>query len=264
MARSGYREFLKDGTDEGEERWENIQERKTVARNYDNMPGGESLSSFLEEVALVSDVDGLKDSEQGPALLTLHMAKGLEFPVVFMIGMEDGIFPHSRSREDPEQMEEERRLAYVGVTRAKDQLYLINAFRRTLYGRDELARPSPFLEDIPIDLVEVRSSTGQQVNTPRSASGRSWEEKTVYRSNAYQAQTRWETATPAHRAAARRAAANKPETQFKTGESVNHKTFGQGTVILVQVQDDEELVTVAFPGKGVKKLIASFAQLEKL
>jgi DNA helicase-2/ATP-dependent DNA helicase PcrA len=159
-------------------------------------------------------------------------------------------------------MEEERRLAYVGVTRAKDQLYLVNAFRRTLYGRDELARPSPFLDDIPADLLELRSSTGQRVG-PSPSGGRSWEEKTVRRSAAYEAQTTWDSPNPTRRTAARRPASNQPATEFKTGDTVSHKTFGRGTVIQVQVKDDEELVTVAFPGQGIKKLVASFAQLEK-
>ena len=261
LARSGYRDLVQDGTDEGEDRWANLQELKSAAQNYNALPGEEALSAFLEEVALVSDIDGLNDKEAGPALLTLHMAKGLEFPVVFMVGMEDGVFPHSRSREDPEQMEEERRLAYVGVTRAKDQLYLLNAFRRTLYGRDELARPSPFLADIPAELVEMRASRtsgqGRYTNDNASAGSRtSAQTRPVSPSSTYRAQTRWESGQPA--------ASSENQAKFKPGDKVNHKTFGEGTVIQTKLDHGDEIVTVAFPGKGIKQFMASLAGLDRL
>ena len=265
LARSGYKEFLQDGTEEGEDRWGNLQELKSVARAYDTMSGSEALAMLLEEVALVSDVDGLKDEDRGPALLTLHTAKGLEFPVVFMVGMEDGIFPHSRSREDPEQMEEERRLAYVGVTRAKNQIYLSHAFRRTLYGRDELAKPSPFLADIPRELIEVRSSQA-------SGGSRSWERQSTRRASVYQRQTRWESgpefSAPSRSNRSQRArqvdtpAGN--ESEFKTGDRVLHQVFGEGTVIQIKQDGGDEIVTIAFPGKGIKQLMASMAGLEKV
>jgi DNA helicase-2/ATP-dependent DNA helicase PcrA len=265
LARSGYKEFLQDGTEEGEDRWGNLQELKSVARAYDNRPGGESLAMFLEEVALVSDVDGLKDEDRGPALLTLHTAKGLEFPVVFIVGMEDGIFPHSRSREDPEQMEEERRLAYVGVTRAKNQVYLSHAFRRTLYGRDEVSNPSPFLADIPRELVEVRSS--QSVGGSRS-----WEGQLSRRESLYQRQTQWESASERqpssppnrHRRPEQAEASTGEDGEFKTGDRVLHQVFGEGTVIQVKQDGRDEIVTIAFPGKGIKQLMVSMAGLEKV
>jgi len=148
-AESGYAAWLRDGTEEGEDRWNNLQELRSVAVHYDDFPPDLRLSAFLEEVALVSDQDELAEEKDRVTLLTLHTAKGLEFPAVFIVGLEENIFPHSRSLEDPDQLEEERRLMYVGVTRAKDHLYLVRAFRRTLYGRTEVNPPSRFLLDVP-------------------------------------------------------------------------------------------------------------------
>ena len=154
VARSGYKAFVQDNTPEGDERWDNLQELKRVAGDFVNVEGSEALALFLEKVALVSDVDALGEEGSAPALLTLHTAKGLEFPVVFMVGMEENIFPHIRSLSDPEEMEEERRLAYVGITRAKDRLYLTRAFRRQTYGFEEPTAPSRFLSDIPAELID--------------------------------------------------------------------------------------------------------------
>ena len=145
---AGYATWLRDGTEEGEDRWENLQELHSVAAHYDDFPPELRLTAFLEEVALVSDQDELIEDNDRATLLTLHTAKGLEFPVVFIVGLEENILPHSRSQEDPDQMEEERRLMYVGVTRAKDQLYLVRAFRRTIWGRSEVNEPSRFLRDV--------------------------------------------------------------------------------------------------------------------
>jgi len=157
LERTGYAAYVQDGTDEGQIRWENILELRTVARDYADLPVETALTTFLEEVALVSDVDNLDDRVDAPTLLTLHSAKGLEFPVVFVVGMEEGLFPHSRSMDDPEQMEEERRLCYVGVTRAKERLYFLYTFRRTLYGESSVREPSRFLRDVPAHLVRQPS-----------------------------------------------------------------------------------------------------------
>jgi DNA helicase II / ATP-dependent DNA helicase PcrA len=160
MLDSGYTDALRDGTDDGEERFANVQELRAVASQY--VPGmlgideGQSvLALFLEEVSLVSDTDALDDSVGAVTLLTLHTAKGLEYPVVFMVGMEDGLLPHSRSLEsgDLEDMDEERRLCYVGITRAKRRLYLIHAMRRGLWGSSEFQEPSRFLHEIPARLL---------------------------------------------------------------------------------------------------------------
>jgi len=153
LERTGYERYIRDGTEEGEDRWENIKELRTVAAEYEGLAPPEALTTFLEEVALVSDVDNLDAEADVPTLLTLHSAKGLEFPVVFIVGMEEGLLPHSRSFDDPEAMEEERRLCYVGITRAKERLYLVYAFRRTIYGYSEVSEPSRYLADIPPHLV---------------------------------------------------------------------------------------------------------------
>ena len=171
---SGYGTFVRDGTEEGEGRWENLQELRTVAANYADLPIGDGLAAFLEEIALVSDQDELPESQPVPTLMTLHTAKGLEYPVVFVVGMEEGIFPHSRSKDDPDRMQEERRLAYVGITRAKRYLYLVHAFRRTLYGSSEMYPPSQFLEDIPKHLINGKGMRGrkeQARSTVRSSHG---------------------------------------------------------------------------------------------
>ncbi|MFQ5611015.1 MAG: UvrD-helicase domain-containing protein [Anaerolineae bacterium] len=247
LARSGYRDFLRDGTDEGESRWENLLELRTVAQDYSAMPGPEALALFLEDVALVSDIDGLNGQDVGPALLTLHMAKGLEFPVVFMVGMEEGIFPHSRSMQDPEQIEEERRLAYVGVTRARDRLYLLHAFRRRVFGNEEMGLPSRFLQDLPPDFVE-----GTSARLERST------ERFGTHQVAQRVSTRWGD-QPQEPALRRPAAA-----RFAPGDRVQHAIFGEGTVIESRLTEGDEEVTIAFPEKGIKRLSASFAPLEKL
>ncbi|GAB4539798.1 MAG: UvrD-helicase domain-containing protein [Anaerolineae bacterium] len=241
MARSGYRDFVRDGTREGDERWENLLELRGVTQEFSSLDPSEALPAFLEEVALVSDVDGLSDDERGPALLTLHAAKGLEFPVVFIVGLDEGLFPHNRSMDDIDAMEEERRLCYVGVTRAKDRLYLLHTFRRTLFGTSELSVPSRFLADLPPDLVQgglPLPGTGEAPGrTPLSAAQR--------------LQDRMPAILPS--AAPR----------FHVGDSVVHDKFGEGVVIESHILDDDQEVEVAFPGRGIKKLSVNFAPLKK-
>jgi ATP-dependent DNA helicase UvrD/PcrA len=156
LEKTRYQESLQDETQEGLERWQNVLELRTVAENYADIPTSDALSRFLEDVALLSDVDTMKEEKDAITLITLHAAKGLEFPIVFIIGMDEGILPHSRSLEDENQMEEERRLAYVGITRAKERLYMVYAFRRTLYGMTQMNGPSRFIADVPPDLVTGR------------------------------------------------------------------------------------------------------------
>ncbi|MEP7198267.1 MAG: UvrD-helicase domain-containing protein, partial [Chloroflexota bacterium] len=144
LERTGYGKFLRDGTEEGEERWGNVLELRTVAEQYGGFDAPTGLQTFLEEVSLISDVDNYDASSDAATLLTLHTAKGLEFPIVFIVGLEEGIIPHVRSREDPDAMEEERRLFYVGITRAMKRLYLLYTFKRSLYGRTDTSVPSSF------------------------------------------------------------------------------------------------------------------------
>jgi DNA helicase II / ATP-dependent DNA helicase PcrA len=247
MARSGYRDSVRDGTDEGESRWENLLELRTVAQEYNHLPGSEGLTLFLEEVALISDVDGLNGEQGGPALLTLHMAKGLEFPVVFIVGLEEGIFPHARSLHEPEEMAEERRLAYVGMTRAEDRLYLLHAFRRRVFGNEQVGNPSRFLKDLPEALVEGRPTRLER--SPDELGTRGVAQRVGER---------------VRRRQAREVAGNRATGKFRTGDRVRHGIFGEGMVIDSQVSDGDEEVTVAFPGQGIKRLSTSFAPLEKL
>jgi len=220
---------------DGEERWDNILELRTVAQEYGYLPPPEGLATFLEGVTLVSDVDGLDESVDTVTLITLHQAKGLEFPVVFIVGMEDGILPHFKSFDDPAQMEEERRLCYVGVTRAKQRVYLVRAFRRSLMGSSTINKPSRFLEDIPPHLI-----TG----------GGLWQGEDSLAATMYS----WNRAySPS---------VTTPE--LKAGDHVRHAQFGDGVVVSCQPVKDDNEVVVAFYGAGIKKLLLSFAQLEKV
>ncbi|MDD4985958.1 MAG: 3'-5' exonuclease, partial [Dehalococcoidales bacterium] len=230
IERSGYHEYLLTEQD-GEERWENILELRTVAQQYGELEPGEGLTSLLEEVALVSDVDGLDESLSAVTLITLHQAKGLEFPVVFIVGMEDGILPHFKSLDDPAQLEEERRLCYVGITRAGYRVYLVRAFRRNLMGKSAMNSPSRFLNEIPRHLI---SGDGlwmgtESRNTPSACSGNSL-----------------------------------PAGELKVGDHIRHPVFGNGVVVSLRAVDGDSEVTIAFNGAGVKKLLLSFARLDKV
>ena len=163
-------------TSEAEERWANVEELRNVAAEYDGLAPGHGLASFLEDVALVSDADTMRGrrTNRRPrvTLITLHSAKGLEYPVVFMTAMEEGVLPHIRSFDDPAQMEEERRLCYVGMTRAKERLYLLRAFRRYSMGMSQHNPPSRFLKDIPPELIDA-ALRRRATSTQPSSAGRS-------------------------------------------------------------------------------------------
>jgi DNA helicase-2/ATP-dependent DNA helicase PcrA len=221
-----YHDYINDGTDEGRDRWENVLELRNVAAEY----AGASLAEFLEGVALVADVDGMAEEVNAPTLLTLHSAKGLEFRVVFIVGLEDGLLPHQRSFDDPEAMAEERRLMYVGMTRAKERLYLVYAFRRMAWGESSIAIPSRFLADIPQHLLTGGRLAG--AGTIRRA----------------------ETWT-------KDGASSDDEPRFKPGQRVLHPKFGEGTVIESRPSGDDEEVSVVFEEGGLKRLIAGFANL---
>ncbi|MCB8943152.1 MAG: UvrD-helicase domain-containing protein [Ardenticatenaceae bacterium] len=281
IEQSDYRSFVDDGTEEGRDRWANIMELRNVAAEADDL----TLSEFIEQVALVSDQDDVDESQSRVTLLTLHAAKGLEFPVVFLTGLEDGVLPHSRSLDDGEEMAEERRLFYVGITRAKDRLYLSHAFRRTFFGDSSVSVPSRFLKDIPIDLLDgdVKASNRYQQATNRATNWQwsSTPQKSTPSSPRHTAMPRSTPATPAW-TSSREKPLPKPRTetvsrdfdddepkaggkpQFKTGEKVSHAKFGEGTVIESKWVGNDEEVTIAFPGVGIKRLVASFAKLEKI
>ena len=231
-----YREYILD-KEGGEEKWENIMELKSVAGEYDELDPEGALVAFLEKVSLVSDIDEMDEKADAVTLITLHQAKGLEFPAVFIVGLEEGILPHRKSFDDPEQMEEERRLCYVGITRAKKRLYLLRSYRRSLFGGSTANPPSRFLQDISPHLIRPRGL---------------WEE----------------SPTPVASLDFNRDSQPSPQPlntlTLKVGDHVCHNKFGPGIVINCNPTRDDQELTVAFEEVGVKKLLASLAPLEKI
>ncbi len=252
-----FRDYLADQFPvDHDERWENVQELRNVASQFDELEPEHALVRFLEDVALMSDTDEYDEQLDAVTLITLHAAKGLEFPIVFIAGMEEGILPHIRSFDDPHQMEEERRLAYVGVTRAKDRLYLLRAFRRSMMGQSSHNPPSRFLKDLPAELVhQVSQNMESTYQRPAAAMRQRQPDWTP----GFVGRERYDRSADA---APLRAAAS-----FKAGEHVRHGKFGEGIVVnaVSTANGADQEVTVAFKGAaGVKKLLLSFAPLERL
>ncbi len=245
LMRSGYGAFLNDGTPEGEDRVSNVRELSSLAYSYDNG----TLSDFLAETSLVADADTQTDTSNAAVLLTLHAAKGLEFPVVFIVGLEEGLMPHQRALDDPEQMDEERRLMYVGITRAKDQLYLSWAFQRTVYGAGQRSTPSRFLAEIPANVTTGSPLPKQTVNR--------------YDRDSYRRATTWNVPTPPRSPVpAPRAETVERTNRFHSGQRVRHATLGDGIVIASKVRGDDEEVDVKFEKhNGIKRLSANIANL---
>ncbi len=230
---TGYVADLKrQGTREADSRVENIEELFSVVEEFGKTSEDTSLRAFLEQVALVTDIDSYDEMEPAVTLMTLHAAKGLEFPVVFLVGLEEGIFPHSRSLTTREELEEERRLCYVGMTRAKDELCLSHAFSRTTFGMHERQVPSRFLKEIPAEMFHA----------PKKAPAKAG---------------LWQDSAPAAPAAAAKSG-------FKSGDRVKHSVFGLGIVESVEPAGKDIMVSVAFEEVGRKKLLLSFAALEKV
>ncbi|MDP2957002.1 MAG: 3'-5' exonuclease, partial [Longimicrobiales bacterium] len=248
LARTDYRRYLlesAEGGPDGEERWDNVQELRTVASQYsaeggpasggDELAPAEALTRFLEDVALITDVDEYDERADAVTLITLHAAKGLEFPVVFIVGMEEGLLPHMRSYDDPAQMEEERRLCYVGMTRAQQGLYLVRTFRRSFGGHNP---PSRFLADIPSHLVAASERAPATEGLPA-------------RQRFAAAATQPASHRPRH-----------PDASFTAGDRVRHTKFGEGIVVSCEPSSGDQLVVVAFKGEaGLKRLLLSFAPL---
>ncbi|HNO83444.1 MAG TPA: UvrD-helicase domain-containing protein [Anaerolineales bacterium] len=235
-----YKEYIvEDDSDESKDRWENVQELKRLALEYSTR----TLDEFLENIALVADQDTITDMN-APTLLTLHAAKGLEFGAVFIVGLDDGIIPHSRSFDEPEQMEEERRLFYVGITRAKDKLYLLRAIQRGGRGMSEETYPSRFLEDLPAELLVGKTRTGKPT-TSRGLYGRP---------DTSASDTRWALPTPPKPAPVQ-------TSTYKAGTRVRHGLWGEGIVLDSKLQDGDEIVDVVFESVGIKRLAASLAKL---
>ena len=247
LSGSGYVDMLKaEHSQEALGRLENLQELLNVTAEYDASSDEPTLGGFLESVSLVADVDALSGDGDAVTLMTLHSAKGLEFPVVFLTGLEEGIFPHSRSLNTDTEVEEERRLCYVGMTRAREELHLVHAHRRSVYGTPNFNRRSRFLDDIPLNLLDTLNVGGYHAPEVRSVS--------LERSGTY-------TVTEPKRVESPKAPLWKPP--FEIGQRVRHVKFGMGVVVSCNPIKDDVEVTVAFPGVvGVKKLVQKFAKLE--
>ena len=248
LDKSGYlAELESERTVEAQTRAENVRELLTVTTEFDASADDRSLAAFLQQVSLVSDLDDLNNERDAVTMMTLHSAKGLEFPVVFLVGMEEGIFPHQRSLNDSKELEEERRLCYVGITRAKDELYLTHAYRRTLFGTISSNKPSRFLKEIPAELYDM----------PAPVSSFAPERETAFR------RPMWTTAQQTPRQQKIQAMAG--ESGFRVGQKVKHDTFGTGVVLKVEPLESDVQLSVAFPTPhGIKKLLQSFAKLKQV
>jgi DNA helicase II / ATP-dependent DNA helicase PcrA len=261
LEQTDYQRYIDDGTEEGRDRWANVRELQSVAYTDASM----TLSDFLEQVTLVSEVDNLEESPSAVTLLTLHAAKGLEFPVVFITGLEEKVLPHSRSMDDPEELAEERRLFYVGLTRAEDRLYLLHAFRRSHFGETDVCIPSRFLEDIPGGLLNGNTRAGQRREQSKSrASSWSWTPAVPSRQAPVVETPYVERKLPPPRHEQRQAEQGRAAgtAQFRTGQKVHHAKFGGGIVIESKLTGNDEEVSVAFTNHGIKRLAASLAKLE--
>ena len=264
LEETGYRDYVSQGAERSEERLENIEEFRSSATEFSGLESSEALIAFLERVSLASDTDTLEDKKDEITLITLHQAKGLEFPVVFIVGMEEGLLPHERSMNDKSEMEEERRLAYVGVTRAKERLYLTRAFRRGFRGGYGPNEPSRFLADIPEELIDITASDqtaglGIQFDPDGNV-------QDIKRSNNVgtkvisKTRLAGETDTPSLKKTE-----DPSLPTLTTGDKVRHSKFGEGIVTGTKPSGIDIEITVAFSeNQGIKRLLHSFARLEKI
>lgn len=265
---TGYQSWL-EADDEDKDRWDNIEELRKMAFEYEER----GLSEFLQNLALVSDQDTISEVNDAPTLMTLHAVKGLEFNRVFIVGLDDGVLPHSRSFDDPEEMAEERRLFYVGLTRARNQVTLVRADQRMAYGIPDSMMPSRFLRNIPDDLILNLNHQAFQQKTKKKQGSSRWESKPEWSKTLLNAGARGEStyaATgqpihgPAAPATAKPAAAPLKESRFKALDKVRHNLWGEGVVLESRLADDDEVLTIQFKSVGLKKLSAGLANLEKI
>lgn len=251
---SGYiSELERERTLEAEGRVENLKEFLSVTKQFETEHEGAGLLDFLEHVALISDIDTMDDDVDAMTLMTLHSAKGLEFPVVFMVGMEDGIFPHSRSMWDEGELEEERRLCYVGMTRAREHLYLTCAERRTLFGQTNQSVPSRFIDEIPTEYVENLSR--QQAATVATGRQRAHDMGVLRPDDNRRGPSR-----PTVRSARR----VQEGEDYSLGDRLKHPTWGIGTVVQTEQSGTGQVLTLAFPDEGIKKIMAGIVPLERV
>lgn len=247
LEKTSYKEYLKAQGKEGEVRLENIAELKTNLLKFESENENPTLSSFLEEVSLYTDLDSVNSADDSVILMTMHSAKGLEFKTVFVVGMEEGIFPSFLSTSSDVELEEERRLAYVALTRAKENLYLTNSAQRMLFGRTTRNMPSRFLSEISDDLVTLIDDNVKAYGfAPRPVKA-----KPEYRPEL-------------EGTVGIQVAPEKATIDYQVGHTVSHKVFGNGTVVSMQKVSNDTLVEVRFDKVGIKKIMANFAKLENL
>jgi DNA helicase-2/ATP-dependent DNA helicase PcrA len=248
MRETGYRESLRADED-SEDRIQNLDQLKSEIVQYMADAEEPTLEGFLQDVALSSDQDELTDGDDYVPLMTLHASKGLEFPVVFIIGMEESIFPSRQCMFDPNEVEEERRLAYVGITRAKDKLYLTKSESRMMYGCTNRNRQSRFIDEIPEEYCEKTGESVFRISQKPDAVNISQARK----SSPYKVDRSFGQAV---------GVSDIPS--FKPGDKVKHKTFGEGMIISAEEMGSDVLLEIAFDTVGTKKLLARFARLTKI
>ena len=258
---SGYAKALEeDKKEDNRDRLENLREFISVAKNFEDgaAEGENGLEDFLAQISLISDVDQAEQSDGSVTLMTFHAAKGLEFPTVFMAGMEEGLFPHSRTLLDDDEIEEERRTCYVGITRAERRLYLTHARQRTIYGRTEMSRPSRFLAEIPEHLVEHKQADFAAESDMHG--GRT----DVWGRGANGVRRPYMPPPPQH--TAEDGSVIRPDTaaKFTAGDAVRHSKWGDGRVVSIRGEGEEAELTIAFPGEGIKKFVQKYAPILKL
>ncbi|MBF1705655.1 MAG: UvrD-helicase domain-containing protein, partial [Selenomonas sp.] len=257
---SGYAAALEEEKKEdNRDRLENLREFISVAKNFDDgaAEGENGLADFLAQIALISDVDQTEQSDGTVTLMTFHAAKGLEFPAVFMAGMEEGLFPHSRTLLDDTEIEEERRTCYVGITRAERRLYLTYARQRTIYGRTEMSRPSRFLAEIPEELVEHKEADffgGTDLRAPSNI----WSERST------RTERKCYMPLPQHTAADGSVIRPDASAAFQAGDAVRHSKWGDGRIVAISGSGEDAELSIAFPGEGIKKFVQKYAPILKL
>ena len=265
LEKTKYLDFLHEDIETYDDRVNNIKELSSMFIKYEEESEDANLSEFLEDVALISDIDSYNEDEDAVVLMTLHSAKGLEFPVVFIPGMEEGIFPGNQSMFSEEDLEEERRLAYVGITRAKKKLYLISSQQRMLYGQTSRNMPSRFLREIPSSVIDEQSVVARRSTGFTSAhSGFSSGARggSSYTSSSKIGSAR-QSSNSAHKFGQAGNAAQKSNVDYKVGDTVSHKSFGTGTILTITPMGGDMLLEVAFDKAGTKKMMANYARLEK-
>ena len=252
LDKTGYREMLETEGDEGEGRLENIAELKSSMAEYEENTEEPTLSGYLEEIALYTDIDRYNENDDFVAMMTIHSAKGLEFPCVFVAGMEENLFPSSRSAESESEVEEERRLAYVAITRAKRELYLIHAESRLIYGSYQHNRTSRFIKELPREYIDKRVDSKLEGYVPQQAGKgiESVKSMTLQQQLAQKKREQRENSSG--------------DLSFAAGERIKHKIFGEGTVLSVTQMANDAMLEIAFDTKGTKRVMAKYAKIQKI